>query len=114
MPKSKNLKALAHSLSTTDGVCLRYVVSTRDQPVEATKLTNQIEWSPLPKTYLEAREVLEALVKLKLVSKQGKRSYTFTKLGESVIQYANENKLWRSPIAKPDSRIHIKKGEVNS
>lgn len=100
MAKRKEL-AIVGDISECEGRCLRYVVSTSDQPVEPTRLINQIEWSWLPKSYLEAKKAFENLLKLKLVRKQSKRGYTFTDLGVAVVSHADKAGMWRSTSRKP-------------
>lgn len=93
--------AILKEVGEVEGRCLRYTVSTTDQPVEPTRLINQIEWSWLPKTYLEAKAAFENLLKLKLVRKQGKRGYTYTDLGVAVAGLADKKELWRTTVRKP-------------
>jgi predicted transcriptional regulator len=90
------IKKLANKLGNEQGVVLRYIVSTPKQPVVPTRLTTKIEWSYLPKTYLEAKHVFDQLVKRQLIKKKGK-GYTYTQKGSEVIEHANKNKLWREP-----------------
>lgn len=88
---------------------LRFVVSTNDQPVKPSRVTNSIEWSALPKTFLQARQTFEALKELKLVKKQGNDAYTFTKLGEKVLATGHKKGMWVGTNGKkPDSRRNTK------
>lgn len=102
MPK-KEVAELAKSLGNQKGICLRYV-TLREITVDPEKLVSKIEWSFLPKTYLEAKAVLESLVSAKLAKKVGKRGFASTKLGGEVVAYANKNGMWNGPRFRPDHR----------
>ncbi len=91
------ISALAHQLTLSEGKCLRYIVSTLNQPVDPNRVTNKIAWSDLPHSYLQAKLVFSGLELLKLISKQTQRGYTFTTLGKQVVEYANSNGMWRQP-----------------
>jgi len=99
--KQKYHQTLADKLSNTQGVVLRYVVTTYSQPVEPTRVINHIDWSPLPHSFMEAKRTLETLLKYKLVQRVGKAAFTHTPLGRAVIIYANNAGLWQAPIKPP-------------
>ena len=101
---SKRIAGLAEGLEHGDGACLRYIVSTRDQPVEPTRLTNSIEWSPLPHSYTEARRVLSKLEDMGLIEKKTQKGFSPIELGNQVIVYANKHDLYRSLATNPTSR----------
>ena len=84
-------------LSPRQGKVLRYVVSTRDQPVSPIKCVNTMEWSDLPKTDMQARKALDVLRRFGLVKRVGNSEYEPTEAGREVVAYANKEKLWRQP-----------------
>jgi hypothetical protein len=91
-------------LSPRQAKVLRYVVSTRDQPVTPERCVVQIEWSDLPQNVVQARKTLFMLRKYRLVEQVGKHEYTATDAGREVIAYADKEKLWRQ--APPPSKTN--------
>ena len=89
---------------------LRYVVSTRTQPVTPEWLVVSIEWSDLPQTEVEARKTLFMLKKHKLVEQVDKHQYTATDAGREAVAYADKEKLWRQapPPEKTNKFLHRK------
>jgi hypothetical protein len=97
-------------LSARQAKVLRYVVSTRDQPVTPERCVVMIEWSDLPKTVVQARKTLFMLRKYRLVDQVGKHEYTATPAGKEVVAYADKEKLWRQapPPEKTNKFLHRK------
>src|SRR3954453_15553594 len=89
--------AVLDRLSPRQAKVLRYVVSTRTQPVTPSRCVVTIEWSDLPKTEVQARKTLFVLCKFRLLERVGKHEYAATELGREVIQYADKEGLWRQP-----------------
>lgn len=103
------VQQIVKKLSPTEGICLRYVVSTEEQPVTVDRLVNHIPWSFLPQTYLEAKATMGSLERAKLVKKTSQLQFTFTDLGKKVVKYADENGLFRKTRTKnPSSRRNHK------
>lgn len=107
------VKQIAKKLTNTEGMILRYVVSTNDHPVEPSRVVNHIEWSALPKTFLEARRTFKTLLSFELVKMQGDKGYTFTDLGCKVLTYGDTNDMWVGTVGVhpgkyPDSRKNKK------
>jgi hypothetical protein len=88
--------SLLEELSPREGKCLRYVVSTRTQPVQSERLVNSIEWSDLPKTVLQARSALEKLRDRGLVERAG-AGYSATPAGVELIGEADRLHVWQQP-----------------
>jgi len=104
MTTRKKISDIAKSLTITEGVVLRYLCSpTVELPVEPTRVINHIEWSPIPKSLMEAKRVLESLVELKLAkrTKSTNAEYNPTDKGHGVVMYADQQGLWRAPIKDP-------------
>ena len=101
---------VVENLSARQGKVLRYVASTRTQPVTPEMCIVQIEWSDLPHTVVEARKALFMLKKHKLVEQVGKHQYTATDAGKEAVAHADKEKLWRQapPPEKTNKFLHRK------
>ena len=64
---------------------------------------NKIEWSELPHSIMEATQTYHSLVTKGLAIREG-TDFGHTKLGASVIAYANKKGMWRKP-PPPESGI---------
>jgi hypothetical protein len=102
--------AVIERLSARQAKVLRYVVSTRDQPVTPERCVVQIEWSDLPQTVVQARKTLFILKKYRLVEQVDKHQYTATPAGKEAIAYADKQNLWRQapPPSKTNKFLHRK------
>jgi DNA-binding winged helix-turn-helix (wHTH) protein len=89
------MSAVIDRLSPRQGKVLRYLCSTRQQPVTPDRTIRTIEWSDLPKTVLQARKALEVLRRFGLVEKVGKNGYSPTDAGREMIVVADKEKRWQ-------------------
>ena len=87
--------AVEGQLTARQGKVLRYLVSTRTQPVTPLMCVVEISWSDLPKTFMQARKTLEELRKLKLVERVGKQQYSATQAGKDALAQADKERQWR-------------------
>jgi hypothetical protein len=92
--------AIAKTLTNTEGMVLRYV-DARPEPVVPTRVTTQIEWSHLPKTYLDAKRVFDSLFERQLICKVNKKGYAATRKGSKVVAFADVKGMWRTVNGKP-------------
>ena len=97
-------------LTPRQGKVLRYVVSTRTQPVAPSSCIAEIEWSDLPKTDMQARKALDVLRKHGLIERVGKNAYVPTDAGREALALANKEGLWRQapPPSKTNRFLHRK------
>lgn len=82
-------------LKPREGKVLRYLVAKTKQgeSVLPAKTINQIEWSDLPHTILQAKAVFMKLARLGLAERQGD-GYIATVAGIDLIRVADAEKLW--------------------
>jgi hypothetical protein len=115
-PDDMERPAVIDKLTPRQGKVLRYIVSTTDQPVMPDRIINQIAWSDLPHTDLQARKVFDVLRRLKLVERVDKSTYTSTAAGQEVIKYADKEGLWRKPppAKKTNKLLHTEKPKGKS
>ena len=97
-------------LTARQGKMLRYIVSTRDQPVSPSRCVVQIKWSDLPHSDMQARKELSVLRRLGLVERIDKDAFVPTDQGRVVIAYADKEGLWRQapPPKKTNKFLHRK------
>ena len=93
------MAAVIDRLSPRQGKVLRYLCSTKQQPVTPDRTIRTIEWSDLPKTVIQARSALEVLRKYRLVEKVGKNAYSPTDAGREMVKVADEEKRWQEAPA---------------
>jgi hypothetical protein len=89
------MTAVIDRLSPRQGKVLRYLCSTKQQPVTPDRTIRTIEWSDLPKTVLQGRKALEVLRRYKLVEKIGKNAYSPTEAGREMIKVADAENRWQ-------------------
>lgn len=82
-------------LSPRQGKVLRYLCSTKQQPVTPDRTIRTIEWSDLPKTDLQARKALDVLRRFGLVKRVDKNTYEPTEVGREVVAIADKEKRWQ-------------------
>ena len=87
----------AAELHAREGKVLRYVVTNRTPPTKPEKCINEIEWSDLPKTLLQARAALEKLRANGLVERDDQRGYTATAEGRQLNADATAQGMWQAP-----------------
>lgn len=98
----KKISEIAKQLTITEGVVLRYLHTTTDLPLNPERVINKIEWSPIPKTYMEAKKTLERLTELYLARyPEDDNGYMPTDRGNAVMLYADQQGMWRAPIKEP-------------
>jgi hypothetical protein len=102
------MAAVIDRLSPRQGKVLRYMCSTRQQPVTPDRTIRTIEWSDLPKTVLQGRKALEVLRRFGLVEKVGKNEYTPTDAGRAMIAVADEEKRWQEAPPPAVTNKHAK------
>jgi hypothetical protein len=89
------MTAVIERLSPRQGKVLRYLCSTRQQPVTPDRCIRLIEWSDLPKTVLQARKALDILRRYGLVEKVDKNAFSPTDAGREMIKVADKEKRWQ-------------------
>lgn len=97
-------------LSPRQGKVLRYLCSTRQQPVTPDRTIRTIEWSDLPKTDLQARKTLDVLRRFGLAKRVAKNSYEPTDAGREVVALADKEGRWKEapPPEKTNKFLHRK------
>lgn len=88
--------ALIERLSARQAKVLRYLATTRQQPVAAQRVIVKTVWSDLPQTYTQALRALAVLHRHKLVERVDKQQYTITEAGQEAVKYMNEAKLFQA------------------
>jgi hypothetical protein len=101
------MAAVIDRLSPRQGKVLRYMCSTRQQPVTPDRTIRTIEWSDLPKTVLQARKALEVLRRFKLVEKVGKNAYAPTDAGRAMIVVADKEGRWKDAPPPQVTNVHM-------
>lgn len=94
MTKVVNIPMVAKSLTPTQGKVLRYTCSV-GVAVHPSMCVNQIEWSEMPHSLLQATRTYHVLLAKGLVKRDG-IDFGHTKAGTSVIAYANKKDMWRT------------------
>jgi hypothetical protein len=97
-------------MTPRQGKVLRYVVSTKDQPVAPSRCVVKTKWSDLPHSDMQARKTLSELRRLGLVKRIDKDAFEPTGAGRDLIAYANKKGLWQQPPPpeKTNSSLHRK------
>ena len=89
--------AVIEAMTPRQGKVLRYVVSTKDQPVAPSKCVVKIKWSDLPHSDMQARKALSELRRMGFVKRIDKDAFEPTDVGREVIAIADKEGLWRQP-----------------
>lgn len=92
-----NVPAVIERLSPRQGKVLRYIVSTKEQPVHPGRCVVKTKWSDLPHSDMQARKTLSVLRRYGLVKRIDKDAFEPTDAGREALAYADKEGLWRQP-----------------
>jgi hypothetical protein len=102
--------AVIEKMTPRQGKILRYVVSTRDQPVSPLRCVVKIKWSDLPHSDMQARKEFSILRRYGLVKRIDKDAFEPTDQGRAVMAYADKEGLWRqAPPPKKTNKFYNRK-----
>lgn len=103
--------AVIDELTARDAKVLRFVVArSKTEPVAPAMCCNEISWSDLPKTDMQARKTLGRLLRHGLVERLDKNAYSGTDAGRAVVKYIDAEGLWRTPPPREVTNVSQRKG----
>ena len=100
----------AEEMTPRQGKVLRYLVSTKDQPVAPSRCVVKIKWSDLPHSDMQSRKTLSELRRMGYVNRIDKDAFEPTDAGRKLIAMADKEGLWRqAPPPKKTNKFLYRK-----